>query len=358
MQTDSPLTLTETKHWVDEALRDYSAQRIRDAKRIGPSYVRLHETIDTLVQIGGKRLRPYIVLSTFHAYAPNEPLDNVLPAATAQELLHLAMLVHDDIIDRDLVRYGIPNVAGSYEAYYQRFINDSGEQKHLALSAALLAGDALLADAHQIIRRTQAPKDRVERAEEMLSHSIFDVIGGELLDTEVAVLPSGSVDPLSIAEHKTSSYSFVGPLSTGAVLAGAPEEDVALLGALGKHLGISYQLVDDLLGMFGDEHTTGKSTSTDIVEGKRTFLVQEFERIATEAQKSDFFSVFHRSDAGEDEIIHAKALLSASGAVEAVNERIRLHRAQCLSIIDKLQIDDTSKELLASLIAICLDREK
>lgn len=357
MHTDSVITLTSAKEQIDTALSDYSARRIQDAERIGPQYVRLRESVDRLIRVGGKRLRPYIVMSVFQAYAPNEPIEDVIPAALAQELIHLAMLVHDDIIDRDLIRYGIPNVAGYYEAYYETYSPRKEERKHLALSAAILAGDALLADAHQEMRRVHRPATLVLQAEDILSQSIFDVIGGELLDTEVGVLPKGSVQPLTVAEHKTSSYSFVGPLTTGAVLAAAPEHDVRLLKQLGKHLGIGYQLKDDLLGMFGDESKTGKSTTTDIREGKRTFMIEEFERLANESDQTEFFAIFHREDATDEEIAHARLLLIQSGAEKAVEDRIAHHRQQCEEIISHLAIADHSKESLLSFIRMCLVRE-
>lgn len=357
MHTDSVITLATAKTQIDTELARYSAQRMRDAERIGPSYVRLRESIDALVRVGGKRLRPYMVLATHQAYAPEDPSDDILPAAMAQELIHLAMLVHDDIIDRDLIRYGIPNVAGYYEKYYEAHIPRLAERRHAALSAALLAGDALLADAHQIIRESKQTSERVQRAADILSQSIFDVIGGELLDTEVGILPKDSIDPLAVAEHKTSSYSFVGPLTTGAVLAGAPEHDISLLRQLGKHLGIGYQLKDDLLGVFGDKQKTGKSTTTDITEGKRTFMVREFERIASEEQQADFFAIFHREDAGEREIAQVRLLLIESGAEQATIDAIQHHRSQSEQIITQLNIDEPHKEALRSLVELCMIRE-
>ncbi len=357
MHADSLLTLKTSKEIIDTSLNDYSRRRIQDAETIGPNYVRLRQSIDSLIRVGGKRLRPYIVLSIYQAYAPNEPIENVIPAAVAQELIHLSMLVHDDIIDRDLVRYGIPNVAGYYEKYYEPFVPRSEERKHFALSAALLAGDALIADAHQEIRATRRPLELVQKAEDILSQSIFDVIGGELLDTEVGVLPKGSIEPLAVAEHKTSSYSFVGPLMTGAVLAEAPEKDVEMLKDLGKLLGIGYQLKDDLLGMFGDEQKTGKSTTTDIKEGKRTFMIQEFERLAGEAEQAEFFAIFHREDATAEEIAHARLLLIQTGAEKAIEDRISQYQAQCEAIITGLAIAESAKASLLSLVKLCLVRE-
>jgi len=357
MQIATTPSLTATKEEIDAYLYAYSERRIKDAERIGASYVRLRKSIDTLIRNGGKRLRPHLVLTIFRAYAPEKELASILPAAAAQELIHLAMLIHDDIIDRDLVRYGAPNIAGEYEAYYAAHATQPFDHRHTALSAALLAGDALIADAHQILRKTQQPPHLVQQAEDILSQSIFDVIGGELLDTEGTILTKDAASPLTIAEHKTSSYSFVGPLTTGAVLADAPEADVMLLSRLGKHLGIGYQLTDDLLGTFGDEQKTGKSASGDIKEGKRTFLIEEFTRLGSESQQADFFAIFHRDNTTDAEIARARALLYESGAVKAVEDHIGIHKQHCDAIIEGLSVADEYKQALHTFVSACLKRE-
>jgi len=356
MQTDIIPSLEVTKQYIDSYLTAYSTRRIQDAERIGPSYVRLRNSIDTLLKAGGKRVRPYMVLLSFHAYAPDETLEDIVPAAAAQELIHVAMLIHDDIIDRDLIRYGILTVEGYYEKYYSQYVSNPAERQHLARAAALLAGDALIADAHQTIRATNRPHAFVQQVEDILSDSIFTAVGGELLDNEVGVLSKGTLDPLAVAEYKTSSYSFVGPLTTGAVLAGAHEEDIALLTEIGTHLGIAYQLKDDLLGTFGDELKTGKSTRTDIEEGKYSFMVQQFDKQATESQRAEFFAIFHRENATQEEIARARILLLESGAYKIVEKRIAYHRKECESRITQLKTTESHRDSLRALITLCLER--
>ena len=345
------------KALVDSYLATYIEGRKKDAEEIGISYVRLWRSIEKLLTSGGKRFRPYMVLGTYQAYAPNAPLNDVLAAAAAQELLHLAMLIHDDIIDRDTVRYGVKNVAGQYLDFYATYIHDNEERIHMSNAAAVLAGDTLIADAHALLRSTAIDSDRLRRAETILTKAIFDVIGGELLDTEIAHLPKGSISTLDVARHKTASYSFVSPLTMGAVLAGAPETDIDTLKKLSGHLGVGYQFRDDLLGVFGNEETTGKSTSTDLMEGKRTYLIEQFERLANEEQQSDFFAIFHRHDTTDAELAKAKLLLIESGAKDAVEAAIDDHRYNAEQLIDQLSLSVESRALYHELIAHCLTRE-
>ncbi len=351
------ITPTDAKTYVDDQLATYFTKRLTDSAPLGASYTQLWRSIESLVMAGGKRFRPYMLLSAYQAYEPTGDLEEALPAALSQELLHQAMLIHDDIIDRDTTRYGIPNIDGQYQSHYLPYLEDSEERHHMSISAALLAGDVLISDAHRLLSSTKKPQNVVEQASQILSTAVFEVVGGELLDTEVAFLPKGSITAEIIAKYKTASYSFVSPLTMGAILAQAPAQEVTILKELSLHLGIGYQLRDDLLGVFGDETKTGKSTSTDITEGKRTYLVEQFDQLATDEQKSLFYSAFHSLDASDEAISQCKQLLVASGARSAVEAEIERHREATEAIIETLSVSAQSKEGFHTLVAKCLSRE-
>lgn len=351
------MDLEATKELTDTHIQRYCEERKANARHISPRYVALWDSIESLLLAGGKRLRPHLLITAYLGYAKDGMINTVLPAAVAQELLHSAMLVHDDIIDRDTVRYGVQNISGQYDTAYKLFIEDNTERAHMSLSAALLAGDILLSDAHRMLRSVDRPEELVNQATEILSRSVFEVVGGELLDTEVAFLPSGIINAETIATFKTASYSFTGPLTMGATLAGASEGELYLLTQLSEQLGIGYQLRDDLLGIFGDENKTGKSTSTDIVEGKRTFLIEQFEAIASSEQRSEFFSLFHRTNATPAELEKARELLIVSGAKEHVERHIDTLRESAYELISQLDIDEPARQELKSITKKCLQRE-
>lgn len=353
----SYMDLTATKMLTDVHIKHYCEERNANARHISPRYVALWDSIETLLLAGGKRLRPHLLITAYMAYAQSGDLDDILPAAVAQEILHAAMLIHDDIIDRDTLRYGINNIAGQYNALYAPFIQDDAERAHMSLSVGILAGDILLSDAHRMLRSVNCPIELVDQATEILSRGIFEVVGGELLDTEVSFLPAGIVNAETIATFKTASYSFTSPLTMGATLAGASEAELYLLTQLSEKLGVGYQLRDDILGVFGDESKTGKSNSNDIVEGKRTFLIEQFEAIASTQHKKRFFEIFHRSKPSNDDLEEARRLLVESGAKEHVEQRIiTLHEATN-SIIDQLDINLLAKQELHHVATQCLQRE-
>jgi len=348
---------TVAKQLVDEYIKSYFQYRSAEATELGPSYVRLWQSIETLILAGGKRLRPFMLLATYQAYNPEGTLNDILPAAVAHELIHSAMLIHDDIIDRDSVRYGVKNVSGQYDEHYGQFFEDKSELSHMSLSAALLAGDALIADAHMLVRKINRPAELIDQAEAILNKEIFEVIGGELLDVEVAFLPKDTINLDTIAKYKTASYSFVGPLTTGAMLAQAPEKDINTLKELSIIIGIGYQLRDDLIGVFGNPAITGKSNASDIREGKRTYLVEKFEQLATPEQTEIFFSIFRHSDASDEALETIRTLLTETGARAAVEQLVEEKRLRALEQVANLSLPEEAKRLYLNLIDQSLNRE-
>lgn len=353
----STLPVADVKQLIDARLTDYCKVRTHTAGQVSERYLVLWESISRLLQAGGKRFRPYMVIAAFDAYAPDQDIEAIIPAALAQELLHSAMLIHDDIIDRDTIRYSVKNVTGQYDDHYAPFLHDPAERLHMTQSSALLAGDVLLSDAYRLLSKVDRPAELTSKAITIFSNSVFDVIGGELLDTESGFLPAGSTNAQTIAHYKTASYSFTGPLTMGATLAGAGDDQINLLSQFSDKLGVAYQLRDDLLGVFGDETTTGKSTSTDIKEGKRTYLIEQFIDCATERQKEAFFEIFHNSQASDQAVQTARTILQESGAKARVEERIQTLAGEATHLVGELLISDDSKATFYGLVEHCLSRK-
>lgn len=349
--------ITEVKELIDTRLSEYCRVRVAGAQHVHPRYAQLWEAVRTLLTAGGKRFRPYMLVTAYSAYAEiDADIEPILPAALAQELIHQAMLVHDDIIDRDTTRYGIKNIAGQYSDLYAKDIEDATERGHMSLSSALLAGDVLLSDAYHFLSRTDVAPDRLAQATSILSNGVFEVVGGELLDTENSFLKDHVISAETIARFKTASYSFISPITMGALLAGAPEQDIALLHQFAECVGIGYQLRDDLLGMYGNEDETGKSTTSDIIEGKRTYLIEQFDTLASDTQKKAFYAIFHMVDATPDAIAEAKELLETSGAKQQVENAIDVLAVQANELITAFTVSDEAKTIFRDLVTQCLSR--
>ncbi len=344
-----PATQPEALLSVDTALNQFFEQSIENATKIDPSYERLWKNLYSLIQSGGKRLRPKMTILAYEAFGGDD-IDSIAPVAAAQELLHFSMLIHDDVIDRDYIRYGVANIAGRYKLEYSQYISSPDNLTHYAHSAAILGGDLMLSGAHQLIALSDLSGKDKAIAQQLLSAGIFEVAGGELIDTELSFTPYLKGDALKVATHKTASYSFVLPLLTGARLAGASDEQCAILKSYAAALGIAYQLTDDLLGLFGDEQATGKSTVSDIVEGKRTYMVEVALEAFSPSDQASFMVAFGNPAATPLEINSAKRLLETSGARQKTEQKASEYTKTALSSLDQLQLAPEHHQKLLEMV--------
>ncbi len=334
-------------HDVDGVLDDFFIQYRANVSRHA-SHQRLIDTVQSVVQSGGKRLRPYLFvlayMSAGKAYRPA-----ILTVAASWELIHQAMLMHDDIIDRDYTRHGVPNVAGTYRQHYGASSHHHHDTEHFADSAALLAGDLAINGAYRLINECDASAEMKVQLTQTLNRTIDQVIIGELQDTESPLEPLDSANALLIAELKTASYSFVGPLTSGAQLAGLDAVVIAGYQAFGTALGIAYQLRDDWLGLFGDAAKTGKSVANDVREGKQNLLAEYAFQTASDNQKAVLESIIGKADATEDEIAAVRAIIIASGAQAKVESQISHYTDSALRTLAALDINEGTKTHLMQL---------
>lgn len=252
--------------------RFFDESKVRAAK-IGPGYLGLWETLEKCTA-GGKRFRPRMVMSAYRMLGGQDD-GNAAVVGAAFELLHTALIVHDDVIDRDFVRRGMPNVSGRYRSIAVSAGAAGATADHIGFSVGVIAGDLALSNAYRLLDRVESDGGTRRRLNEILDEAVFASAAGEFLDIETALSPSMPPleDIVRMARLKTSVYSFEGPLQAGAVLAGAGEDVIARLGDFGRDAGIAYQIADDLLGVFGNETRTGKTNWGDLREGKRTALL-------------------------------------------------------------------------------------
>ena len=323
--------LSATKQAVDAYIVDRIHDRVAQATVVYPRYERLWREIVRIYQAGGKRMRPYLTVVGYGA------LDAaIIPVAAVQELLHVAVLVHDDIIDRDVVRHSQPTVNGAYEADYAPLLPPQ-QTTHYANSVALLAGDALLSEAYHLVQSAPFSSSVIRQLSERLSQSVFEVIGGELIDVEAGFIMTEQFDPMTIYRYKTASYSLVGPLVSGALCAEVDETTRGILQEFGTQCGIAFQLQDDLIGMFGDEATTGKSADTDVREGKRTVLIAEHQTMMNDEQAARFAQWFGMRDAPGQVLRQLKVDIEASGARQKTEATAQQYFAQARATLAKLQ---------------------
>ncbi|MEE2569961.1 polyprenyl synthetase family protein [Pseudarthrobacter sp. J64] len=256
----------------DELQRFFSESKLR-AVAVNAAYLGLWEALERAAA-GGKRSRPRLVMLAYRGLGGTD-FASAAQLAASYELLHTALLIHDDVIDRDFMRRGIPNVSGHYRSRALRSGAPARAADHAGVSAGVLAGDLALSSAYRLVGAIESPAAVRQRLNNILDDAIFSSIGGEVLDIEFSRAPQMPAlqDIIKTAHQKTSVYSFEAPLQAGAVLAGAPEQAVTALTSFGRYAGIAYQIADDVMGVFGKESRTGKASWGDLREGKRTVLL-------------------------------------------------------------------------------------
>jgi geranylgeranyl diphosphate synthase type II len=329
---------------VDAVLDDFFRLAKRRAESVGYRYVDLWKVLERNTS-GGKRFRPRMVFTTYTA----------VTTRAAFELLHTALIVHDDVIDRDFSRRGIPNVSGSYRDEATTAGIPTPTAEHRGMSAAVIAGDLALTGASRLLLQVPCDGPVQARLLDLLDEAVFVSAGGEMIDVELSLsddLPT--VDEILAMERaKTAVYSFEAPLQAGAVLAEAPEAVVRALGEFGREVGVAYQVVDDLLGVFGTQSDTGKTTLGDLREGKRTVLV------AHAATTDDWFGIrpfIGKADLSEAEAEVVRGRLEACGARRFAEQLVEDHAARALGVLDGPDVGEALRDALAPLVQVVLER--
>lgn len=357
MHVAEAIAKTDDRVAIDAIIEVFITRQLAKSAGMSPYYQDLWSEVARLIRSGGKRLRSQMTILSYRMFNGRD-VESILPAAAAQELLHLGMLVHDDIIDRDYTRYGVDNIAGGYNKIYHGLVSDKTDRLHYAHSAALLAGDLMLSEAYLLMAESKVDARKIIDIQKLLGESIFELVGGELLDTESAFREIGAVDPYTIALYKTASYTFTLPMLVGAQLANVSLTNQLHVREFGRNLGIAFQLRDDILGVFGDETETGKTTTGDIREGKRTYMIEQFCLLASEQQRVLFDRYFGDHSISTDEVSQIRELLLDSGALEKTEQSIIDYESKARSALKALTIDATYLAQLDDLIAIATKRAK
>lgn len=346
---------TETVTAVNDYLARFFDAQLKAAAALDPSYAQLWQDSHDLVMAGGKRLRPFMTVLSYKLFGGRND-QAILMVATAQELLHAALLMHDDIIDRDTVRYGRLNVAGTYRQRYQQNGLSRRDAAHYSTGAALLAGDLLLTNASALITESSFSDEAKLQAQRCLQAGVFRVAGGELIDMESTFTPWQDVDPFVIATLKTASYSFESPLLTGALLADAPAEDARHLQDFARHAGIAFQLTDDVLGVFGNDTETGKSNTSDLEEGKMTLMLQHALREASDGDRAFILENCGQGAIGDETAERIRDIIRETGAKDHIERLAAEEITTALDALHDVNLNRTAYDRLSEIVTTMVNR--
>lgn len=283
----------------------------------------LYEPIRYIMQLGGKRLRPILVLMAADAYGVKP--EKALPAALAIEVFHNFTLIHDDIMDAAPLRRGKPTV-----------------HKKWNLNTGILAGDAMLIQAYQQFENYDPTL--CKPLLQLFSKTALEVCEGQQYDVEFEDREDVKISEyLHMIEYKTAVL-VAAALQMGALIAGAEEEDQQHIYHFGLHLGIAFQLQDDYLDTFGDEASFGKKIGGDIAENKKTYLYLKSLELATEqdAQQLRYLYSIQPKDATA-KIKQVQQLFTQCGGDQASLAAIENYTHSAFQSLAKLSISPTFK---------------
>ena len=281
----------------------------------------LYEASRHLVDSGGKRLRPSMLLLA--AEAVGGKASALAPAAVSIELIHNFTLIHDDIMDNADVRRGRPAV-----------------HKLWGESGAILAGDTLYSKAFQVLGMTPAEPGRILGAMNMLSRTCTAICEGQWLDMEFE-----SRDRVSEAEYmemieKKTGVLYGASAGMGAILAGASNDVVSAMELFGRLTGMGFQLQDDVIDLTTPEKVSGKRQGGDLIEGKKTLII--IHALANNVS----VQVFGKKEATADQIQQSISILQKSGSIEYARSRAEEMVAQGKKALQVLPDSDAKTTML------------
>ncbi|HNZ05034.1 MAG TPA: polyprenyl synthetase family protein [Methanothrix soehngenii] len=281
----------------------------------------LYEASRHLVDSGGKRLRPSMLLLAAEA-AGGEALA-LAPAAVSIELVHNFTLIHDDIMDNADVRRGRPAV-----------------HKIWGQSGAILAGDTLYSKAFQVLGMTAASPERILGAMNMLSRTCTAICEGQWLDMEFESKDRVTENEYMEMIEKKTGVLYGASAGMGGLLAGASPEVVRALDEFGRLTGMGFQLQDDVIDLLTPEEVSGKRQGGDLIEGKKTLIM-------IHAFANDVVvPVFSKKDASAEEIFRSISILEGSGSIEYARSRAEEMVAQGKRALDVLPPSSAKETLL------------
>jgi len=318
------LSISKVQNWIEEDLQNFYQSY--------PS-TPLFEPIQYLLKIGGKRIRPALVLLSHQLF--NEKPENARPAALAIEVFHNFTLMHDDIMDKAPLRRGQATVHERYNT-----------------NTAILSGDAMMIQAYQLLMKN--PCHDQHQLIELFNQKALEVCIGQDLDMSFEGRNDVTVkEYLEMIRLKTAV--LVGcAMKMGALVACASKENQDHLYACGEEMGLAFQLMDDYLDAFGNPETVGKQTGGDILADKKTYLYLQLLSRATQEEKNKLQSPFSTP---EEKVSTVKEWMRYYKIDEEVKSIANQYSQSAIEHLQAVDCHTEKKEPLIHLVKQLLERQ-
>ena len=306
----------------------------------------ISESLEELKRLsrGGKRVRGYLVKLGQLLFGKDD--DSYIDLAVALEIFQTAILIHDDVIDEADKRRGLDTINSKYKG-------------HLGISKAICIGDLGFFLSYDIINNMNIDSKIKEKILKIYSKILYNTVNGEIIDVE---LPLESLDYhknmneniiYDIYINKTAWYTIIGPILIGAVSAGINNDDRKKLVDMGINLGIAFQIKDDLLGLYSDTNTMGK-TLNDIKENKQTIIYKYAIDHANDVEL-EIINKYYGKNIDEEKTNKLLDLFEGLGAKKEAERLVEEYTNKGIEIINDMDIEN--KEKFISFANYLLKRE-
>jgi geranylgeranyl diphosphate synthase type II len=303
--------------------------------KFGKHPVSLFDPVSYILSLGGKRVRPALCLMAYNLY--KNDVKTALPVASAIEIFHNFTLLHDDLMDKAEVRRGKETVHVKW--------NDN---------TAVLSGDAMLIEAYVKISGIDALF--LPRALELFSATATEICCGQQLDMEFEQRTDVTIDEYIEMIRLKTAVLLGCALKEGAILAEASEEDAENLYDFGINIGLGFQLMDDLLDVYGDAKTFGKKIGGDILCNKKTFLL--IHALQDAESMDELTNWLNKQAFGPDEKIKTvTGIYNKLGLKELTQDKILEYYDKGMSCLGKVGVTSNRKQELKALAGQLLSRQ-
>ena len=298
----------------------------------------LYEPIKYVLSMGGKRVRPVLMLLAYNMYKENT--ESILSSACALETYHNYTLLHDDLMDNADLRRGHETVHRKWDA-----------------NTAILSGDSMLVLAYE--RMAQCPKEKLAEVLHLFTETALEIGEGQQYDMEFENRTDVTeAEYIEMIRLKTSVL-LACAVKMGAILADASAEDADNLYKFGEQIGLAFQLQDDFLDVYGDPAVFGKAIGGDITSNKKTFMLINAFNHATAEQREELtrWITAEQFDAAE-KIAAVTRLYNEIGIDRMAKEKIEYYFAQSTQYLARVNVPEERKQELIAYTHDMMKREK
>jgi geranylgeranyl pyrophosphate synthase len=330
-------TLDEYGSLVEDRLSKFLGNETEKAVKYHSLIGRVYKDLSDYMFRAGKRLVSCSVILTYKGFT-NRIDDRILNFSIGLELYRHAILVHDDLVDKDELRRGFQTIHKLYsEEYDSRFGN----------GLAVFAGNMLSAIGQKAFCISGFESENIVRILNMANDGYRAVNESQILDL-LFEYKVPDVDEWYAMASKRAASLFRVALSAGAVLANASEKDIELLNEVGIHIGYSFDIQDDIIDLFASEEQYGRKPGGDVLKQKKPLHIVYMYKMANQKQLGIFESVVNGKTLKD--LTVARKIVSDCGALEAATDRSREHAESAKRLLAQTTMNSETKNFFTSFI--------